>query len=252
MCLTLSGSGFLGVYQVGALECLHHHIPKVIKNASAAGASAGALLAACMVCDVPLGTIKSSFIETAIAAQHWAMGPFNPNFKIEDYLKLGLEALPHDAHLQANGRLFVSLTKVKNLQNEIVSQWESRDELIQCLLCSCFIPVWSGSKFPVFRGEKFIDGGFTNNLPVIQSSSITVSPFEAVVDICPKSMNKKPHFVKIANEEVAVTFSNVSRFVSALFPPNAERLEDLYLAGYMDAKNFLKGKKRLINKLGWK
>lgn len=245
MCLCFSGSGFLGVYQLGALECLHHCIPKLIKSASATGASAGALLAACVVCGVPLGTIKSSFIETAVAAQHWAMGPFHPNFKVEDYLKLGLEALPHDAHLHANGRLFVSLTKVKNMKNEIVSHWESRDELIQCLLCSCFLPVFSGLRFPVFRGEKFIDGGFTNNLPIVQSPSITISPFEAVVDICPKSINKKPQFLKIANEEVAVTFSNVSRFVNALYPPTVDGLEDVYHAGYRDAYNFLKKKSNL-------
>lgn len=242
MCVSFSGSGFLGIYQLGALECLHHHIPKLIKNASAAGASCGALLAACVVCGVPLGTIKSSFIETAVAAQYWTMGPFNPNFKIEDYLKLSLEALPHDAHLHADGRLFVSLTKVRNMENEIVSHWESRDELIHCLLCSCFLPVFLGLRFPVFRGEKCIDGGFTNNLPITRSPSITISPFEAAVDICPKTTKKKPHFVRIANEEVAVTLSNVLRFVSALFPPTAEGLEDLYHAGYRDAYYFLKKK----------
>lgn len=215
-------------------------MPKLIKSASASGASAGSLLAACVVCGVPLGTIKSSFIETAVAAQHCTMGPFNPNFKVEDYLKLGLEALPHDAHVLANGRLFVSLTRTENMKNVIVSHWESRDELIQCLLCSCFLPVFSGFRFPVFRGEKFMDGGFTNNLPITQTPSITISPFEALVDIGPKSMNKNPRFVKIANENVAVTLSNVWRFVSALFPPTAEGLEDLYHAGYRDAYHFLK------------
>lgn len=242
MSLSLSGSGFLGVYQLGALECLHHHTPKLIQNASVAGASAGALLAACVVCGVPLGTVKSSFIETAIAAQHWALGPFNPNFKIEDYLKLGLEALPPDAHLQANGRLFVSVTKVKDLRNEIVSNWESREDLVQCLLCSCFLPVFSGARFPVFRGEKCIDGGFTNNLPIVHNPSITISPFEGIVDICPKSMSNKPRYVKVANEELALTVSNMSRFVRALFPPTAEGLENLYHAGYNDAQHFLKKK----------
>ena len=242
MSLSFSGSGFLGVYQLGAIECLHHHTPKLIQNASLAGASAGALLAACMACGVPLRTVKSSFIETAISAQHWAMGPFNPNFKIEDYLKLGLETLPQDAHLQANGRLFVSITKVKALKNEIVSHWESREDLIQCLLCSCFLPVFSGVRFPVFRGEKYIDGGFTNNLPIVQNPSITISPFEGIVDICPKSINNKRRYMKIANEELAVTMSNMSRFVRALFPPTAEGLENLYRAGYNDAYDFLKNK----------
>lgn len=245
MSLSLSGSGFLGVYQLGALECLHHHTPKLVQNASVAGASAGALLAACIACGVPLGIVKSSFIETAIAAQLWTMGPFNPNFKVEDFVKSGLEALPHDAHLRANGRLFISVTRVKDLKNEIVSHWDSREDLIQCLLCSCFLPIFSGVIFPVFRGEKYIDGGFTNNLPIVQMPTITISPFEGIVDICPKSVKSKPRYVKIANEELALTMTNISRFVRALFPPTVEGLESLHHAGYNDAYNFIRKKKNL-------
>ncbi|XP_071552050.1 1-acylglycerol-3-phosphate O-acyltransferase Pnpla3-like [Panulirus ornatus] len=207
-----------------------------------AGASAGAILAACLVCNVPLETMKSSFMETAIEAHRWKMGPFNPNFNIEDYLKLGLEALPPDAHLRANDRLFVSLTKVSSAENVLVSSWESKEELIQCLLCSCFIPVFSGRKYPVFRGEKYIDGGFSNNLPIIQQPTITISPFDSLVDICPRNSAKRPVYISLAKEEMAVTLSNVIRLVRALIPPPAEVLEDLHQMGYRDAFHFLKVK----------
>ncbi|XP_042210567.1 1-acylglycerol-3-phosphate O-acyltransferase Pnpla3-like [Homarus americanus] len=207
-----------------------------------AGASAGAILAACLVCKVPLETIKSSFMETAAEAQNWALGPFSPNFNIEDYLKLGLEALPHDAHIQASDRLHVSLTKVNNAENILVSSWESREELIQCLLCSCFIPVFSGLNFPTFRGVKYMDGGFTNNLPVVQQPAITISPFDSIVDISPKNKEKKPVYINIANEQMALTTANVVRLIRALVPPPVEALEALYQMGYVDAYHFLQQK----------
>lgn len=240
--MSLSGSGFLGIYELGAVECLQRHWPNLIERANMAGASAGAILAACLVCSVPVETIKASFMETAVEAQKWRMGPFNPNFNIEDYLKMGLEALPPDAHIRASNRLFVSLTKASSAENVLVSSWESREELIQCLLCSCFIPVFSGRKYPVFRGEKYIDGGFSNNLPIIQEPAITISPFDSLVDISPRNYTKKPVYINIAKEKMAVTLTNVVRLVQALIPPQVEALEDLHQMGYRDAYHFLKQK----------
>ena len=51
---SMAGCGFLGVYHIGAISCLRRHVPHLLENAKFAGASAGALLACCMVCDVPL------------------------------------------------------------------------------------------------------------------------------------------------------------------------------------------------------
>lgn len=51
---SLAGCGFLGVYHIGAVSCLRRHVPHLLENAKFAGASAGALLACCLVCDVPL------------------------------------------------------------------------------------------------------------------------------------------------------------------------------------------------------
>nr|XP_045621131.1 1-acylglycerol-3-phosphate O-acyltransferase PNPLA3-like [Procambarus clarkii] len=242
-CVSLSGAGFLGIYEIGAIECLDHHWPELFKKANMAGASAGALLAASLVCNVPVERIKSGFFETAAEAQKWTMGPFSPNFSIEDYLRVGLEALPPDAHIRASGRLTVSLTKVTSKENILVSNWESREELIQCLVCSCFIPLFSGHKFPLFRGTKFIDGCFTNNLPVVQQPTITISPFESLADICPRNPSKEPLYVKIGNEHMAVTFANVARLIHSLLPPPAEVLEDLYVMGYRDAYYFLQRKR---------
>ncbi|XP_068211237.1 patatin-like phospholipase domain-containing protein 4 isoform X1 [Palaemon carinicauda] len=240
-CVSLSGSGFLSIYQLGAVECLQQFWPQLFEKANLAGASAGAVLAACIICNVPTEKIKQSFMVTAFEAQKWAMGPFNPNFQIEDYLREALEALPPDAHIRANNRLFVSLSKMtESAHNVLISSWESRDDLISCLLCSCFIPFFSGVTLPLFRGEKVMDGGFTNNLPTTNQPTITISPFNGVVDICPVDDIKYPFYVTMANECVSITPKNIMRLIRALLPPPIEDLESLYKMGYQDAFNFLK------------
>ncbi|XP_064092413.1 patatin-like phospholipase domain-containing protein 4 isoform X1 [Macrobrachium nipponense] len=240
-CVSLSGSGFLGIYQLGAVECLQRFWPQLLEKANLAGASAGAVLAACIACSVPTEKIRQSFMLTAVEAHKWAIGPFNPNFKIEDYLRTALEVLPPDAHVRANDHLFVSLSKLENsAHNVLISNWESREDLISCLLCSCFIPVFSGITLPTFRGEKVMDGGFTNNLPTTNQPTITISPFNGVVDICPVDNIRYPFYVTLANECISVTPRNLMRFVRALLPPPVEDLESLYNMGYWDAYEFLK------------
>lgn len=39
--------------------------------------------------------------------------------------------LPENAHELCSGRLFISLTRYKDFKNVVVSQFETRDELIQ-------------------------------------------------------------------------------------------------------------------------
>ncbi|XP_029390650.1 patatin-like phospholipase domain-containing protein 4 isoform X2 [Mus pahari] len=54
--------------------------------------------------------------------------------------------LPLHAHTLAQGRLYVSLTRVWGGENLLLSNFHSRDELIKVLLASCFIPVYAGLK----------------------------------------------------------------------------------------------------------
>lgn len=45
--------------------------------------------------------------------------------------------------------------------------------------------MYGGFVYPTFRGEIYIDGGASDNQPVIDSNTITVSPFSGESDICP-------------------------------------------------------------------
>lgn len=59
---SFAGCGFLGIYHIGVASCLREYAPEhTIKN-KIGGASAGAMVAALLLCEAPLG--KHVFIET--------------------------------------------------------------------------------------------------------------------------------------------------------------------------------------------
>lgn len=70
--------------------------------------------------------------------------------------------------------------------NVIVSQFDTREELIQALLASSFIPIFSGLFPPKLKGVRYMDGGYSDNLPTLDENTITVSPFCGESDICPR------------------------------------------------------------------
>ena len=111
-------------------------------------------------------------------------------------------------NFQADGKLHVSLTKVYDGKNMVANTFDSRQELIEVILASCFIPVFSGIVPARYRGHRVIgeailssqslrsshppitDGGYSDNCPVLDSSTITVSPFAGTADICPQGQTE--------------------------------------------------------------
>ena len=59
-------------------------------------------------------------------------------------------------HFQANGKLHVSLTKVYDGKNMVANTFDSRQELIEVILASCFIPIFSGIVPARYRGHRVI------------------------------------------------------------------------------------------------
>ncbi len=150
--LSLSGCGFLGIYHLGVISAFREHAPEVIQG-KIAGCSAGSLVAACAACDCCLGQMVSDVLEIALKARSRALGPLHPSFNIVEILKNGLRRiLPVDAHKICSGRVFVSLTRWRDGKNFLVSQYDTREELIQALLCSSFVPCYSGFVPPKYKG----------------------------------------------------------------------------------------------------
>lgn len=184
--------------------------------------------------------MTSDFFRVVNEARRHSLGPFSPLFNIQTCLLEGLQKfLPHDAHKRVNGKLHISLTRVYDGKNVIVSHYNSREDLLNALLCACFIPIFSGILPPRFHGVRYMDGAFSDNLPLIDENTVTVSPFCGESDICPRDNSWQMFYVNWANTSIEISRQNLDRFSRILYPPNSEVMSKICQAGFDDALRFL-------------
>ncbi|XP_022612015.1 patatin-like phospholipase domain-containing protein 2 [Seriola dumerili] len=241
--ISFAGCGFLGIYHVGVASCLLEQAPFLVQNARHIyGASAGALTATALVSGVCLGEAGASIIDVAKEARKRFLGPMHPSFNLVKIVRhMLLRTLPADCHHRANGRLGISLTRVTDGENVLVSHFNDKEELVQACVCSAYIPVYCGLIPPTLQGVRYVDGGISDNLPQYElKNTITVSPFSGESDICPRDTSTNIHELRFTNTSIQFTLTNLYRVSRALFPPDPMIMKAMCKQGYKDALHFLK------------
>ncbi|KAK5927915.1 hypothetical protein CgunFtcFv8_013023 [Champsocephalus gunnari] len=241
--LSFAGCGFLGIYHVGVASCLLEQAPFLVHNARHIyGASAGAITAGALVTGVCLGETGAGIIDVAKEARKRFLGPLHPSFNLVKIMRqMLLRTLPADSHHVANGRLGISLTRVTDGENVLVSHFNNKEEVVQAVVCSAFIPVYSGLIPPTLQGVRYVDGGISDNLPQYeQKNTITVSPFSGESDICPRDTSTNIHELRFTNTSIQFTLTNLYRVSRALFPPDPMVMKAMCKQGYKDGMHFLK------------
>ncbi|XP_029379545.1 patatin-like phospholipase domain-containing protein 2 [Echeneis naucrates] len=241
--ISFAGCGFRSIYHLGALSCLLQWVPHLVHGAAKiGGASSGCLVAAALTVGIPIDQFCAEVLTMAKEARKHTLGVFHPTFSLLRTVRSSLlQKLPEDAHLRASGRLCVSLTRMADRKNVLVSEFDSREELIQVLMCSCFFPVYCGFIPPSYRGVHYMDGALSNNMPLFeQRNTITVAPFSGESDICPIEGTFNFFEVHYGNVSIQVNTGNVHRICTSFLPPSAQMLAEICHNGYMDALRFLR------------
>uniref|UniRef100_UPI00358FD930 patatin-like phospholipase domain-containing protein 2 isoform X3 n=1 Tax=Myxine glutinosa TaxID=7769 RepID=UPI00358FD930 len=248
--LSFAGCGFLGIYHMGVASCIKENAPWLVQDARKVyGASAGALTAASLVSGVCLGQSCADFIEITKEARRQRLGPLHPSFNLVKCLRQAMSRImPDDVWVHVSGKLCVSLTRVSDGENVLISNFSSKEEVIQALICSAFVPVYCGVIPPSFRGVRYVDGGISDNLPSYDlKNTITVSPFSGESDICPRDNSSNFHELRFTNTSIQFNTGNLYRLSRALFPPEPKVLIEMCKEGYRDALRFLKGNNLLFH-----
>ncbi|KAI1696898.1 patatin-like phospholipase domain-containing protein [Ditylenchus destructor] len=238
--LSFAGCGFLCIYHAGVCAALKEYAPEMTRN-RIYGASAGSIAAAGLICNVCISEATSAILQVVCEARAGTLQALSPTFDLMGLVRDGLNRiLPDNAHELCSGRLFVSLTRYSDFKNVIVSQYHTKRELVQAIVCSCYIPYFCGFKIPEFRGVQYIDGGFSDNQPAFDSRTITISPFSGESDICPLDMDSGSllGFVYY-NSSIRFTTENLYRFCSCFVPPPQEMCSKICRQGFADALRFL-------------
>lgn len=136
------------------------------------------------------------------------------------------------------GKAHVAITQVypfTDAGGRMVSEFESKEDLIQTMLTSCHIPMWFNNTLVTFyRKGMACDGGLVNFVP---------GPAECdrVVRICcfPMKGWGEKFGVDIAPDTYRSSKYTMSELLNwAFLPPESEQLWELYEMGKRDAMDF--------------
>ncbi|GLC38910.1 hypothetical protein PLESTM_000795000 [Pleodorina starrii] len=158
-----SAGGFLYPYHLGILWELHElNILKDYK-VQMAGASAGSLAVATYNCGLDPEKATQALHEFAENCR-----TKGTRYRLGGLLRDFLHAyLPADAHERCRGNTHVALTRLfPVVRNEMISEFDSKDDFVNALLTSCHIPFYfNGSWMTEFRGKFYMDGGVAAFIP---------------------------------------------------------------------------------------
>ncbi|XP_062396083.1 patatin-like phospholipase domain-containing protein 2 [Sardina pilchardus] len=240
--ISFSGSGFLSTYQLGVSQCLLENAPWILQRTSKVyGSSAGALVAAAVVCGASMGGVRDDVIEFAKLVREHSFGPLHPAVNVFKWMENTIRRrLPLESHKLASGRLCISMTRVPDGENVVVSEFQTHEDVVKALLCSCFIPMYCGVIPPSYKGVHYVDGGLTNIQPTqTPGQTLTVSPFSGDMDICPQDDTSPLCDFVVNGHCFKPTLSNLFRVVTALYPRDWKVLSEAYVNGYQDTVEYL-------------
>lgn len=176
----------------------------------------------------------------------------NPaNFKsIQELVHESLDRLlPENAHKLCSGKLGISVTKLWSLKNEFISNFESRDDLIDAIAAGCFIPIWSGVfRSPKYKGERCIDGAYSDNMPKFELSSdekslgvtqVSVSAFASEVQVSPKDTRSFMGTWRVLGTRYHCNWNNMIRTRHAMLPSAIPVYRPYIIQGHRDMKEYV-------------
>jgi hypothetical protein len=160
-CSVAFGGAFFGwPYHAGVAAYLQAHGGGTLHRIY--GTSSGAIVAAMLACGID---VASDGLELGLRADLLgARGRRTPFLRPQEFFAPHLavleRALPRDAHERATGRLFITLRRVRTWRRIVVSEFPTRDALVDALVGAVAVP---GLTVPlVHRSPRFgavIDGG---------------------------------------------------------------------------------------------
>ncbi len=171
--ISFAGCAWLLPYHLGAAQGVSRFI--ALDQPYYLGASSGAIAAVACAAGLAPHDVFEQTLRSAARHGKARLGPFG---RMSALVHHALDTmLPGDAHERVAGRFFASVTTLPTLRNRLEprTKLQSRRELIELVLASCYIPLYY-ERVAFFRGLPHLDGGASDVLPVREAATLTVSP----------------------------------------------------------------------------
>jgi hypothetical protein len=224
--IAFNGAFFAWPYQAGVAAFVQDR-GLLDERSRIYGTSSGAVVAVMLACGVDIARVGlDAGMEANARAAHGRKHPFfRPTNVLATYFSIFGATLPDDAHQRATNRLFVRVTRVPRLQRILVSEFRTRQGLLDALGASIAIP----GVTVTFAHKLETHGWCLDGGPEVPDDDRP--DMETVrVGVGPRIPRTKPDHITPSR-----TIGFDQRF--ALLP--AERRRELFHLGYADARGYL-------------
>lgn len=247
-----SAGGLLFPYFIGITSAFRDKgiILQDSTNLRIAGASAGSLVAAIQFTselggdDEVIARTKKLYKDLRVNGTNGRLAAV-----LADTMR---ELLPEDVHARMRNRCFVAVTQVQpEIRPLLLDAFSSKDDLIDGLLCSCFVPFWLDGRNAVreYRGSYCADGGLLNFIPCPPPLPPTQSE-ERLIRVSCFDTSSWPAFNDIeihpGKRDGPPLFSGVERLRLAFTPGEDEVIDKLVDEGRRDALAWIENEKTEI------
>ncbi|NXN09944.1 PLPL1 protein, partial [Indicator maculatus] len=201
------GCSFTIPYEAGVWVALQELSPGLLRAAAKIyGASSGSIVATLGLCGCDMG--KGCTLPGIQRLRAWV------GRTLRELLN---RLLPPDAHQRVSGKLHIIVTRLRDWRSVALADFASREDLIQAITCSCFIPLYFGFVPPTYHGVRYVDGELGMwRASFVSRSTITVSAFAGEYDICPKESPAAFLTFQISDCVLHISKTNFQRLLHAV------------------------------------
>lgn len=161
ICYVFKGAGGYIAWYFGYAKYLQDNVD--LSNVTFGGTSAGSIIATFLAANIPIKDAWNSWFMKLL-------GDLPPHFKFPNVefvpvaKKHVFQLLTPEKFEKINERVHISLTNV-NLQRVSVDEFESVEDIVNCVIASCHVPwVIDGNAIVKYKGSHYMDGSVYNTL----------------------------------------------------------------------------------------
>jgi len=212
-----SGCGWLIPFHLGVLSALREN-NVLSQDTIFSGTSGGAITAFLAVSDISEKNVLDLIIDFSRSEVFHA--------DIDNGLRFLLKKFTNEKSVSnCNNRLHTVVTNVwpPSIFPKVISTYKSEDDIIEAIMASSYIPLWSSPRFTTkCLDTNCLDGGILKFMP---DGEITVSPF------CRRIMHMKKADISPLLLPSTENYSTLQLIYWGLNPAPDDRLRQLFLDG---------------------
>jgi hypothetical protein len=177
--ISFSGGGYNCMYHMGVVKYIFEN-PTLFKDTKYLAASGGVSVAALVLCfenDPDKFKVLREIIEFVIDIRFKNL---KLNKQVDEYSNKVFQYISNEKfnmYILNSDRCHISVTNVTYIipQNEIKTKFTSYSQFMDTLKASACIPILLDNKIRTIDGNSYLDGGLSNNLPVIDENTLKIS-----------------------------------------------------------------------------